>query len=186
MQISPGTTRFFSSIYLPHLLHLSPCSYGLQLVTQSYPQMQPYMRFLYVRPEVCPRVSRFPESGFLQIPSHDEHPCLRLCPSHYRADSGLAPARNVLRRAHVAKTVPDLPALFHHTAYKINAKPQTGICVRKSSAGIKIRDRLRSGRRHLLRRHRRSFRLRRRNFLRRRSFQSFDGQSASSGRLHKQ
>ena len=100
MQISPGTTRFFSSIYLPHLLHLSPCSYGLQLVTQSYPQMQPYMRFLYVRPEVCPRVSRFPESGFLQIPSHDEHPCLRLCPSHYRADSGLAPARNVRRRAH--------------------------------------------------------------------------------------
>ena len=104
MQISPGTTRFFSSIYLPHLLHLSPCSYGLQLVTQSYPQMQPYMRFLYVRPEVCPRVSRFPESGFLQIPSHDEHPCLRLCPSHYRADSGLAPARNVRRRAHVTTT----------------------------------------------------------------------------------
>ena len=104
MQISPGTTRFFSSIYLPHLLHLSPCSYGLQLVTQSYPQMQPYMRFLYVRPEVCPRVSRFPESGFLQIPSHDEHPCLRLCPSHYRADSGLAPARNVRRRAHVNET----------------------------------------------------------------------------------
>ena len=87
VQVSPGTTRFFSSIYLPHLLHLSPCSYGLQLVTQSYPQMQPYMRFLYVRPEVCPRVSRFPESGFLQIPSHDEHPCLRLYPSRYRADS---------------------------------------------------------------------------------------------------
>ena len=107
MQISPGTTRFFSSIYLPHLLHLSPCSYGLQLVTQSYPQMQPYMRFLYVRPEVCPRVSRFPESGFLQIPSHDEHPCLRLCPSHYRADSGLAPARNVLRRAHVKNCLPE-------------------------------------------------------------------------------
>ena len=54
---------------------------------------KPYMRFLYVRPEVCPRVSRFPESGFLQISSHDEHPCLRLCPSHYRADSGLSPDR---------------------------------------------------------------------------------------------
>lgn len=106
MQISPGTTRFFPSIYLPHLLHLSPCSYGLQLVTQSYPQMQPYMRFLCVRPEVCPRVSMFPESSFLQISSRDEHPCFRLCPSHYRADSGLAPARNVRRRAHVSTTSP--------------------------------------------------------------------------------
>lgn len=64
------------------------------------------MRFLCVRPEVCPRVSRFPESGFLQISSHDEHPCLRLCPSHYRADSGLAPARNVRRRAHASTTSP--------------------------------------------------------------------------------
>ena len=28
MQISPGTTRFFPSIYLPHLPPLVPCSYG--------------------------------------------------------------------------------------------------------------------------------------------------------------
>ena len=35
----------------------------------------------------------FPISGFLQIPPHDGHPCLRLYPSHYRADSGLAPVR---------------------------------------------------------------------------------------------
>ena len=27
MQISPGTTRFFPSIYLPHLLRVIPCSY---------------------------------------------------------------------------------------------------------------------------------------------------------------
>ena len=27
MQISPGTTRFFSSIYLPHLSRMIPCSY---------------------------------------------------------------------------------------------------------------------------------------------------------------
>jgi len=26
-QISPGTTRFFPSIYLPHLSHMIPCSY---------------------------------------------------------------------------------------------------------------------------------------------------------------
>ncbi|WP_278495093.1 hypothetical protein, partial [Eubacterium ramulus] len=35
-----------------------------------------------------------------QIPPHDGHPCLRLYPSHYQADSGLAPVRNVRRRAH--------------------------------------------------------------------------------------
>ncbi len=58
------------------------------------------MRFLFVRPEVCPWVSRFPTSSFLQIPPHDGHPCFRLYPSHYRADSGLAPVRNVRRRAH--------------------------------------------------------------------------------------
>ena len=42
----------------------------------------------------------FPTSSFLQIPPHDGHPCLRLYPSHYRADSGLAPVGNVRRRAH--------------------------------------------------------------------------------------
>ena len=73
---------------------------GLRLVKQSYPRMRPYMRFLYVRPEVCPRVSIFPESSFLQIPPHGGHPCFRLCPSHYRADSGLSPVRDVRRRAH--------------------------------------------------------------------------------------
>ena len=73
---------------------------GLRLVKQSYPRMRPYMRFLYVRPEVCPRVSKFPESSFLQIPPHGGHPCFRLCPSHYRADSGLTPVRNVRRLAH--------------------------------------------------------------------------------------
>lgn len=41
-----------------------------------------------------------PYSGFLQIPPHDGHPCLRLSPSLYRADSGLSPFRNVRRRAH--------------------------------------------------------------------------------------
>ncbi|MDD7512573.1 MAG: hypothetical protein PUK14_01645, partial [Clostridiales bacterium] len=44
--------------------------------------------------------SRFPTSSFLQIPPHDGHPCLRLYPSHYRADSGLSPVRMCARRAH--------------------------------------------------------------------------------------
>ena len=43
----------------------------------------------------------FPTSSFLQIPPHDGHPCLRLYPSHYRADSGLSPVRNVRRKAHI-------------------------------------------------------------------------------------
>ena len=42
-----------------------------------------------------------PTSDFLRIPPRGGHPCLRLYPSHYRADSGLAPVRNVRRRAHI-------------------------------------------------------------------------------------
>ena len=55
----------------------------------------------------CPLDQRFARglvcstSGFLQICSHLQHPCLRLYPSRYRADSGLAPVRNVRRQAHI-------------------------------------------------------------------------------------
>ena len=45
----------------------------------------------------------FPTSSFLQIPPRDGHPCFRLYPSHYRADSGLAPVGNVRRQAHIIK-----------------------------------------------------------------------------------
>lgn len=56
----------------------------------------------------------FPTSSFLQIPPRDGHPCFRLYPSHYRADSGLAPVRNVRRRAH-CKSRQDRPAgLYLH------------------------------------------------------------------------
>lgn len=85
---------------------------GLHLVRQTYPRMRPYMRFLFVRPELCPRVSRFPESSFLQILPRDRHPCLRLCPSRYRADSGLTPVRNVRRQAHLNKRSRNLRLLF--------------------------------------------------------------------------
>ena len=86
---------------------------GLRLGLQSYPRMQPNMSFLYVRPEVCPRVSTFPASSFLQIPSRDGHPCLRLYPSHYRVDSGLAPVRNVRRRAQSSRRGWLTPVLSH-------------------------------------------------------------------------
>ena len=52
--------------------------------------------------DFCPSNQRFAYS-FLQIPPYDGHPCLRLYPSHYRANSGLIPVRNVRRRAHNTK-----------------------------------------------------------------------------------
>ena len=47
--------------------------------------------------------------SFLQILLRSRHPCLRLYPSRYRADSGLSPVRNVRRRAHQAKKRAELP-----------------------------------------------------------------------------
>ena len=91
---------------------------GFHLVKQTYPRMRPYMRFLFVRPELCPRVSRFPESSFLQILPHGRHPCLRLCPSRYRADSGLTPVRNVRRQAHLQKQC----RIFRHCFIILHAK----------------------------------------------------------------
>ena len=85
---------------------------GFHLVRQTCPRMRPYMRFLFVRPELCPRVSRFPESSFLQILPRDRHPCLRLYPSRYRADSGLTPVRNVRRQAHPRKGCRRCDSLF--------------------------------------------------------------------------
>ena len=82
---------------------------GFHLALQTYPRMRPYMRFLFVRPELCPRVSRLPESSFLQILPRGRHPCLQLCPSHYRADSGLTPVRNVRRQAHNESPVHNWP-----------------------------------------------------------------------------
>ena len=38
----------------------------------------PYIRFLFVRPGVCPAGFLILPSGFLQIPPHGGHPCLRL------------------------------------------------------------------------------------------------------------
>ena len=61
-----------------------------------------YLSKLSLICDFCPSDQGFAYS-FLQIPPHDGHPCLRLYPSHHRADSGLAPVRNVRRRAHHTK-----------------------------------------------------------------------------------
>ena len=101
--IKPATHEHFDSCHCLLDDTVYNC-WNAKLVRQSYPRMRPYMRFLYVRPEFCPRDSKFPESSFLQIPPHGGHPCLRLCPSHYHADSGLAPVRNMRRWAHITGT----------------------------------------------------------------------------------
>lgn len=51
----------------------------------------------------------FLTSGFLQIPPLNGHPCLRLYPSCYRADSGLSPIRNVRRKAYHKNTAIGFP-----------------------------------------------------------------------------
>jgi len=53
LQTSPGTTRFFPSTYLPHLPSLIPCSYRTSTCVAVLSSVIAYMRFLFVRPEVC-------------------------------------------------------------------------------------------------------------------------------------
>jgi len=100
IQISPGIHTFFLSIRLPHLPCMIPCSYRALACMAVLPSCMASMRFLFIRPEICPSVYLFPTSSFLQIPPRDGHPCLRLYPSPYRADSGLSPVRTCARRAH--------------------------------------------------------------------------------------
>ena len=98
-EASPGTRMLFLSIYLSYILHMIPCSYWASTCSAVLPSCTAYML----------RVTsgrRF-AAGFLQIPPHDGHPCLKLYPSHYRADSGLAPVRTCARRAH--RKIPNTP-----------------------------------------------------------------------------
>ena len=96
VQISPGTTRFFSSIYLPHLSHMIPCSYWALACVAVLPSCVTSYAIPVRQARGLPAgLVLSPTSSFLQIPPHGGHPCLRLYPSHYRADSGLSPVRNV-------------------------------------------------------------------------------------------
>ena len=42
MQISPGTTRFFPSIYLPHLSRMIPCSYRVSACSAVLPSCETF------------------------------------------------------------------------------------------------------------------------------------------------
>src|SRR5699024_11343870 len=66
-------------ISLPHLHCTVRAVLDFVLVSRLVRFALPHMRFLFVRPGVCPcRHFAASTSGFLQIPPHDGHPCLRL------------------------------------------------------------------------------------------------------------
>ena len=76
---------------------------GLRLVLQPYPRLQPVNDFCSSGQRFALGLVGSPNPASFRFHLNDVHPCLRLCPSHYRADSGLAPVRNVRRWAHIKK-----------------------------------------------------------------------------------
>ena len=102
-------TRSFP-LYLPHLLQAIRAAIGLRFVRQTYPRLQPYMRFLFVRPEVCPAGDRSTPAIRLSSDSTSRWTPLPLTnPSHCRADSGLSPVRTCAHRAHRKRAAAKLP-----------------------------------------------------------------------------
>ena len=76
---SPGKSNNLPPIYLPHLHCKVRAVLDFVLVSRLVRFALPHMRFLFVRPGVCPCWHfAASTSGFLQIPPHDGHPCLRL------------------------------------------------------------------------------------------------------------
>ena len=75
---------------------------GLCFVMQTHPRLRPYMRFLFVRPEVCPLGDLLTPKIRLSSDSASRRTPLPLAnPSHCRADSGLSPYRTCAHRAHM-------------------------------------------------------------------------------------
>ena len=78
-ETSPGKSNDFHLIYLPHLQRRVRAVSDFVLSGKLVRLALPSMRFLFVRPRFCPqRYFQTSESGFLQIPPHDGHPCLWL------------------------------------------------------------------------------------------------------------
>ena len=94
-----------------HILSLFTCriycrrfrvAIGLYFVMQTYPRLQPYMRFLFVRPEFCPLEDLSTSKIRLSSDSTSRWTPLPLAKSsHYRATSGLSPYRTCAHRAHI-------------------------------------------------------------------------------------
>ena len=93
-----------------HILSLFTCriyrkrfrvAIGLCFDWQTYPRFRPYMRFLFVRPEICPLGDLSTPKIRLSSDSASRRTPLPLAkPSRYRADSGLSPYRMCAHRAH--------------------------------------------------------------------------------------
>ena len=60
MQISPGTTRFFPSIYLPHLSRMIPCSYWASACMAVLPSCVTFYVVSVRQARGLPVVSLFP------------------------------------------------------------------------------------------------------------------------------
>ena len=97
-----------------HVLSLFTCriyrkrfrvAMGLHFVAQTYPRFRPYMRFLYVRPEICPLADLSSPKIRLSSDFTSQRTPLPLAkPSRYRAASGLSPYRMCSHRAHAKTT----------------------------------------------------------------------------------
>ena len=88
-------------LYLSHLLQAIRAAIGLRFVRQTYPCLQPYMRFLFVRPEVCPVEDLLTSTIRLSSDSASRRtPLLLTNLSRCRAGTGLSPARMCAHRAH--------------------------------------------------------------------------------------
>ena len=85
---------------------------GLCFVMQTHPRLRPYMRFLFVRPEICPLGDLLTPKIQLSSDSASRRTPLPLAnPSHCRADSGLSPYRTCAHRAHIdSRQAPNEPA----------------------------------------------------------------------------
>ena len=59
-QTSPGTTRFFPSIYLPHLPHAIPCSYWASTCMAALPSHKAFYTVSVRQARGLPVVSLFP------------------------------------------------------------------------------------------------------------------------------
>ena len=78
-ETSPGKNNDFRLRYLPHLRRKVRAVSDFILFRKLVRLATPSMRFLFVRPRLCPRrYFQTPDSGFLQIPPHGGHPCLWL------------------------------------------------------------------------------------------------------------
>ena len=98
---SPGTHTFFPSLPAAFTVERIRVAIGLCFSWQTYPRLRPYMRFLYVRPEICPLGDLSTPKIRLSSDSASRRTPLPLAnPSRYRADSGLSPYRTCAHRAH--------------------------------------------------------------------------------------